>query len=62
MDYVAILSEAMTKPVTPERPLGCGRIYVAISDAGHAKGIQKAAKKLGVTFDRKSHYGTRNAI
>lgn len=61
MDYVAILRDALGSPVTPERPLGCGRIYVSV-DKAHAKGIRAAAAKLGKLFQTRSHYGTANAL
>lgn len=62
MDYASILSDALSKPVANERPLGCCRVYVSISDAEHAKGIAKAAKKLNLDFQKKSYYGSRNAL
>lgn len=62
MDYAALLTEAFSKPVVRERGIGCGRIYVAITDDAAAKAIAKAAKKIGKIFDKRSHYGTRNAL
>ena len=59
---IQILSEAFLKPVTAERGIGCGRIYVAISDKEAAKEVAKAAKKLGKIWQKKSHYGTSNAL
>lgn len=61
-DFHAILSDAFSKPVAAERGIGCGRIYVAITDDAAAKEIAKAAKRLGKIFDKRSHYGTRNAL
>lgn len=62
MDYAAILSAAMSKPVVAERPLGACRVYVSISDKEHAKGVAKAAKKVGVEFQTRTYYGTRTAL
>lgn len=42
--------------------MGCARVYVAIADDDHAKGIAKAARKLGLDFQKRSYYGTRNAL
>jgi hypothetical protein len=62
-NYVAILTEALNAAaVAPrERGIGCGRIYVSVSSE-HAKGVAKAAKKLGKIFQKCSHYGTSNAL
>lgn len=62
MDYASLLASAMSKPIVRERGIGCGRIYVSISDKAHAKGIAKAAKKLNLIWQKKSHYGTSNAL
>lgn len=62
MDYVATLTAGFTKPVPAERGIGCGRIYVVISDKAHVPGVRKAAKKLGKIFQGKSHYGDSNAL
>lgn len=56
------LRNVLATPVRPERGIGCGRIYVAISDKDQAKMVGKAAKKLGMIWDKKSHYGTPNAL
>ena len=62
MDVVAILKSALEAPVIPERPQGCGRIYVAVPDKDAAKKVSAAAKKLGMDFQPRSYYGTRNAL
>lgn len=43
---------------------GCGRVYVSVSgcDRATVTAIAAAAKKLGLIFQRKAHYGLRNAI
>lgn len=61
-DYVAILKEGFFAPVAAERSSGCGRVYVAITDPIHFKGIKAAAKYLGKIYQTKTHYGDRNAI
>ena len=55
------LATAFTAPVIPERGIGCGRIYVSVGGE-HAKEVAKAAKALGKKFQKRSHYGTANAI
>lgn len=62
MELTQILTEAFAKPISAERAIGCGRIYVAISDKEAAKNVAKAAKKIGKIFDKRSHYGTSNAL
>lgn len=63
-DFKRLLFEAFNKPVSPERPLGCCRVYVAVNPASKEElaAIRKAAKALGKSWDNKSHYGDRNAI
>lgn len=63
MNYTAILTEALQAAAAafPERGIGCGRIYVSV-DKEHARGIAKAAKALGKIFQKRSHYGTSNAL
>lgn len=62
-DYAAILTEAFraAAAATPERGCGCGRIYVSVASE-HARGIARAAKKLGKIYQRRSYYGTSNAL
>jgi hypothetical protein len=55
------LAAAFLAPVTPERGIGCGRIYVSVGGE-HAKEVAKAAKALGKKFQKRSHYGTANAL
>ena len=62
MDVTSILADALKKPVGRERPLGCCRVYVSISDPDAAKKVAAAAKKLGKDFQKRSHYGTKNAL
>lgn len=76
LDYKTILRNAFDQRGTPERPSGCGRVYVCISTAGglwptaeqeaeakrHVAGIKKAAKELDLIFQTRSHYGDRNAL
>lgn len=59
--YEATLAAAMAAPVTPERGIGCGRIYVSI-DTAHARGVQRAAKRLGLIYQKRGHGGTANAL
>jgi hypothetical protein len=61
INYVQVLQSAFDAPVTMERGVGCGRIYVVV-DKEHAKGISTAAKKLGKIFQRTAHYGMKNAL
>jgi hypothetical protein len=62
MDYAAILSDAMSKKIGAERPQGCCRVYVSISDDAAAKAIAKVAKQLSLDFQKRSYYGTKNAL
>jgi hypothetical protein len=62
MDIAALLKSAFEQPVSPERPIGCGRVYVSITDDAFAKKVKAAAKKLGKDFQPKSYYGTKNAL
>lgn len=42
---------------------GCGRVYVSVTgDRATINGVAAAAKKLGIIFQRKAHYGMRNAL
>lgn len=61
MDYVAILQSALSKPVIAERSQGACRVYVSVG-AEHAKKMAAAAKKLNKDFQKKTYYGTSNAI
>lgn len=40
---------------------GCGRVYVCVPKE-HATAVAAAAKKLGVIFQRKGHYGLSNTL
>ena len=62
MDVTSILANAFQKPVAAERPLGCCRVYVSVSDPAAAKKVAAAAKKLGKIWQKKSHYGAPNAL
>lgn len=62
MDVSAILLSAMSKPVSPERPIGCCRVYVAGFDKSLARKVAAAAKKAGLSYQAKTYYGARNAI
>lgn len=46
----------------PERPIGCCRVYVVITDPDAAKAMPKIAKKGNYIFQKKAHYGMRNAL
>jgi hypothetical protein len=61
VNYLAVLSSALSAPYSAERPSGCGRVYVCVSKE-HAKGIKAAAKKLGKIFQSSSHYGDKYAL
>jgi len=42
---------------------GCGRVYVCVSgDKATINAVAAAAKKLGLIFQRKAHYGLGNAL
>lgn len=70
----AVLAEVKTSTVTPVRASGCGRVYVCLSgfdmtsmtsrkvDAKIVKAVAEAAKKVGMIFQRKAHYGMTNAL
>jgi hypothetical protein len=63
-NYYAILLEAQeaARKAAPVRVYGgCGRVYLSVPKL-HAKGIGKAAKKLGMIYQGKSYYGTSNAL
>lgn len=71
MNYGAILDEALALRGTPERPSGCGRVYVCLSSGWDASDEQKAAMKkhvagikkaAGSRFQARNHYGNRNSI
>lgn len=62
MNYPLLLAEAFAKSALPERAIGCCRVYVSITDDAAAKEIAKAAKKLGRLYQKRSHYGARNAL
>jgi hypothetical protein len=60
-DLLETLKSAFEKPVTPERPQGCCRVYVSVADTA-ARKVASVAAKLGKDFQAKSYYGTRNTI
>ena len=62
INYKAVLTEAFSAPVVRERGIGCGRIYVCVTDKEQAKEVGKAAKALGKIFQKKAHYGLTNAL
>jgi len=62
INYKTVLAEAFSAPVVRERGIGCGRIYVCVTDKDQAKQIGLAAKALGKIYQAKAHYGLRNAI
>lgn len=55
------LQHAFSIPVTPERGIGCCRVYVTVSK-GSASAVAKAAQAINKTFQRKAHYGMTNAL
>ena len=64
MDYKRILREAFER--RPESTAGmymcAARVYVEIFDKEHLKGVEAAAKSLGILFQRKPHYGLSPAL
>ena len=62
MDVSAILQSAMSKPVSPERPQGCCRVFVAGFDKSLAKKVAAAANKVGLSYQAETYYGDRCAI
>jgi len=61
-DLNKVLADAFASPIARERGIGCGRVYVVISDKAQAKLVEKAAKKLDKIFQKKAHYGMTNAL
>jgi hypothetical protein len=59
---VETIREAMTRPCSPERAIGCCRVYVSIVDATQARGVAHAAKVLNMRWQKRSHYGDSNAL
>ena len=55
------LQHAFSIPVSPERGIGCCRVYVTVSK-GSASAVAKAAQAINKTFQRKAHYGMSNAL
>lgn len=64
VEALEVLTAAFEAPFTrPERGYGCGRVYVSVSgDRPTINAVAAACRKLGKIFDRKSYYGSRNAI
>lgn len=60
IDYKATLARGLAA-TSQARPIGACRVYVTFSDE-HAKGVGAAAKALGKIFQKKAHYGFRNAL
>lgn len=60
-DYASILSAAFEASPPPARAYGCGRVYVAIADKAHRRGIAAACKKLGRMW-LKAAYGTSGNV
>lgn len=62
--YKKILADAFEQPAqsTAGMYMSCARVYVIISEKNHVAGIEAAAKAIGKTFQRKPHYGFRNAL
>lgn len=61
----AAINAALNAPVTP-RPImgGCARIYVGVYgvDAKTLNAVAAVCKAKHLIFERKAHYGMRNAI
>ena len=62
MTITATLAAAKHQAISPERAIGCCRVYVSIADKAQAKEVAKAAKALGMIWQGRSHYGTSNAL
>jgi hypothetical protein len=58
----SVIRAVMTTCITPERPSGCGRVYVIIGDKQHAKLVAKACKIAGIPFYTKAYGTSGNAI
>lgn len=59
------LTAAWSAPYTKKTGAfgGCGRVYVSVSgEREFVNAFAAAAKKLGLIFQRKAHYGLRNAL
>lgn len=63
IDYKSAITAGIEsgRTASPERGIGCGRVYVCV-DKAHASGIKKAAKDAGLIFEGRSHYGASNAL
>lgn len=57
-----VLALAKNKPVQPERGIGCCRVYVSVMDKAKAKEVAKAAKALGMIFQKKGYAGATNVL
>lgn len=61
--YDAVKAASEAPYVSPGRGYGCGRAYVSIdADKATINAIAAACSRLGLIFQRKAHYGLRNAI
>lgn len=57
------IAKSLTPPAKTGAFGGCGRVYVSVSgERATINAVSAACKKLGLVFDRRSYYGTRNAI
>ena len=68
MEKAKVLEAVKTAFAVPYTPKagpcgGCGRVYVAVSGERETiNAVAAAARKLGLRFERKTYYGTRNAF
>lgn len=59
---IAAIDAAFHQSLAPERGIGCCRVYVCIRDKEAAKLVAKAAKVRGKIYQKKAHYGLREAL
>lgn len=58
----AALSKALAAPAEAKSAGGAGRVYVVVPDNAHAALVGKAAKALGMIYQKRAYYGLRNAL
>lgn len=61
IDFVAIIQQGLAAAPFPMQFMSCARVYVGVPKE-HAKGVKAAAKKLGLIFQAKGHYGFTNVL
>ncbi len=64
VDVEVAIGKALAAPAAGLGPAGCARIYVCVSgvDKKTLNAVAAACKSYNLIFQRKAHYGLRNAI